>query len=101
MHPDYYLDNTVMNTYLFAVRSRHKESIFTTDEWELHIKEVLDHDMKDKKLMKARKEQFKDVNKVCRLLVTGGKKSYNSAHYQVLVIEREVREITLIEYTKI
>ena len=100
MHPDYYLDNTVMNTFLFAVRSRYKEAIFTADKWELHLKDWLDHEMQDKALMKARKEEFKDVNKVCRLLVTSGKDK-NNGHYQVLVIEREVREITLIEYTKI
>ena len=100
MHPDYYVDNTVLNTFLFAVRYHHKNAMFSMDNWELLHKDDLDRDMKNSDLMEERIEQYKKDKRVCWLLVTGGK-NRRSLHYQVLVIEKEFREVTLIEYTKI
>ena len=100
MHPDYWVDNTVMSTFLLAVRYHNKNAMFSTDNWELLHKDVLNMTMKNTEEMNERKEKYKNKKRVCRLLVTGGKDP-NAQHYQVLVIEREFREVTLIEYTKL
>ena len=99
MHPDYWVDNTVMDTFLLAVRYHNKNAMFSTDNWELLHKVDLDRDMKNTEVMKERIKKYKNDKRVCRLLVTGGK-NRNEMHYQVLVIEREFREVHLIEYTK-
>ena len=56
--------------------------------------------MKNTDLIKERIERYKNDKRVCQLLVSGGK-NRRSLHYQVLVLEKEFREVTLIEYTKI
>ena len=99
MHPDYWVDNTVMDTFLLAVRYHNKNAMFSTDNWELLHKDDLDQAMKNTEVMKERIKKYKNDKRVCRLLVTGGK-NRNEMHYQVLVIEREFREVHLIEYTK-
>ena len=65
--------------------------MFTVDDWEFHQKNAIERLMADGDLMKNRSEQFKDEKKVCRLLVTQGTNE-RSLHYQVLVIERELKK---------
>ena len=99
MHPEYYFDNYTMSTFLWAVRFKYRESMFVHDNSELYQKVRFDHDLLDEGVLLARREYFQTAKRVCRILVTGNLNE--QAHYQVLIFERELKEVTLIEYTKV
>ena len=73
MHPDYWVDNTVMDTFLLAVRYHNKTAMFSTDDWELLHKDDLDTAMKNTEVTKERFKKYNNDKQVCQLLVTGGK----------------------------
>ena len=116
LNPAYYHSARTVQTFIKAVKHKFKNSFLKTDNEEMATKIILESTMFDEnnleegdELLKRRKEEFQNVDKVCRFMYTGagGKvktgtvddKVYEEGHYVVLVIEREKKKITVIEWT--
>ena len=98
MHPQYWIDNYTVTSFISAVQINYPNSLFAYDTQQMepirHLARNCDN--KEINVLKDRKNLFEKENKICRIMDCGRQ---NDSHFQVLVFEKEVKEITIIEYT--
>ena len=87
-----------MFTFIDSVKDTFKNSTFAVEPLDLMVVHEIRSIYEDGKSLKERKEYFKTINKVCRLMVSGPDDT--EAHYQVLLMDRDNKEIILIEHSQ-
>ena len=101
MKPNSNIRNMIMGTFLSAIKINYPEALFCDDKYQMQpTTETFDYVNINKETVavKTRKEFYRSIDKVCRLMEVKDK-STEGSHYQVLVLEKDIKEITLIEHT--
>ena len=101
LNEDYWFNKSIISTFIHMVKWRldklGTEKAFDTDEYEFgHVHEFK---MMDDDDWKQRFKRFKKTKRLCRIMITGG--DYVNSHYQVLVLEREEKKATLIDWSQL
>ena len=98
MEKEYLFNDIMMYPFLKTVSFKYSNSGFAVNDMQMLSEMEFDDLIKDKERMNEGVVNFKDAKYVCCILVTG--KDDMNAHYQVLVIRRDERQIFLIEHAK-
>jgi len=96
---DNWWNKDCMSCFIDTVKMEYKNSVFDVEPNDLMTASEIKDILQEGSILQIRTEQFKDKNKVCRLLVAG--KDDTAAHYQVLIMDRIKKELVLIEHSRV
>ena len=98
MHPKYWFDNYTLTTFVSAIKINYPNSLFSYDTQQMEPVRYLAQFCDDKTdtVLVNRKKHFEDKNNICRIMDCGG---FADSHFQVLVFQKRVKEISIFEYT--